>query len=66
VALVEEDAVDDAFHRLVDGGVGEHDVGRLAAQFQRELLAGAGDGALDELADLGAAGEGDLVARPDG
>jgi hypothetical protein len=34
VALVEEDAVDDALDRLVDGRVVEDDVGRLAAEFE--------------------------------
>src|SRR5690606_27605513 len=34
VTLVEEDAVDDALDRLVDGGVVEDDVRRLAAQFE--------------------------------
>ena len=42
VALVEEDAVDDALDRLVERRVVEHDVGRLAAELERELLAGAG------------------------
>ena len=59
--LVEEDAVDDAFHSLVDGGVLEHQVRRLAAQLQRVVLSAAGEGAADQLADLGGAGEGDLV-----
>jgi hypothetical protein len=61
VALVEVDAVDDAFDGLVDGGVCEDDVGRLAAELERGLLAGAGDALLDELAHASAAGEGDLV-----
>ena len=43
VALVEEDAVDDALDRLVDRRVVEDDVRGLAAELQRELLAGAGD-----------------------
>ena len=61
VALVEEDAVDDALDGLVDRGVVEDDVRRLAAELQRQLLAGAGDGAGDLLADGGGAGEGHLV-----
>ena len=60
VALVEEDAVDDAFDGLVDGGVVEDDVGGLAAEFEGELFAGAGEGVLDDFADFGGAGEGDL------
>ena len=47
VALVEEDAVDDALDGLVDRRVVEHDVGRLAAELEREPLAGAGQRALD-------------------
>jgi hypothetical protein len=38
VALVEEDAVDDSFDGLVDGGVVEDNVRGLAAQFQREIF----------------------------
>jgi hypothetical protein len=44
LALVEQDAQLDAFQRLFEGRVGEDDVGRLAAQFQRgrnELCAAA-------------------------
>ena len=61
MALVEVDAVDDALDGLVERGVVEHDVGRLAAELEREPLAGAGERALDRLADVGRAGEGDLV-----
>ena len=67
VALVEEDPVDDAVDGLVERGVVVDDVGRLAAQLQREAAAGAGEAALDLLADVGGAGEGHLVqaAVPD-
>ena len=61
VALVEEDALDDALDRLVERGVLEDDVGRLAAELERQPAAGAGQRALDLLADRGRAGEGDLV-----
>src|SRR2546421_2340689 len=61
VTLVEVDAVDDALDRLVERGVVEDDVRRLAPELERELLAGAGKLALDRLAHLGRAGEGDLV-----
>jgi hypothetical protein len=37
MALVEEDAVDDALHRLVERGVLEDDVGRLAAEFEGQF-----------------------------
>ena len=61
VALVEVDAVDDPLDRLVERGVVEDDVRRLAAELERQLLARAGEPALDRLADLGRAGERDLV-----
>ena len=61
VALVEEDAVDDALDRLVDRGVVEDDVGGLAAELEGDLLVGAGHRLGDRPADLGRAGEGDLV-----
>ena len=61
VALVEVDAVDDALDGLIDRRVGEDDVRRLAAELEREALLRPGGGALDALADLGRAGEGDLV-----
>ncbi len=61
VPLVEENAADHAFHRLVECGVGEDQVRRLAAEFERELLAAAGDAARDDLADVGAARECDLA-----
>src|SRR5436309_9604348 len=41
--------------------VGQHDVRRLAAELERDLLQVAGCGAQDQLADLGRAGERDLV-----
>jgi hypothetical protein len=43
VALVEEDAVDDALDGLVERGVLEDDVGRLAAEFEGEFFAAAGE-----------------------
>ena len=55
VALVEEDAADDALDGLVDGGVVEDDVGGLAAELEGELLAAAGERAADHLADVGRA-----------
>ena len=61
VALVEVDPVDDPLDRLVERAVVEDDVGGLAAELEREALARAGERALDRLADLGRAGEGDLV-----
>ena len=61
MALVEEDAVDDALDGLVDRRVVEDDVRGLAAELEGELLVGAGDRARDRLADLGRAGERDLV-----
>ena len=61
VALVEVDPVDDPLDRLVERRVVEDDVGRLAAELERELLPAAGDRAHDLLADLGRPGERDLV-----
>ncbi len=61
VALVEEDAVDDALDRLVDRRVVEDDVRGLAAELERQPLARCRRPPLDRLADLGRAGEGDLV-----
>ena len=61
LALVEPDGVDHALDRAVEIGVVEDDEGRLAAELQRQLLAGAGGRLADDAADLGRAGEGDLV-----
>ena len=61
VSLVEVDAVDDPLDRLVERRVVEDDVRGLAAELEREPLAGAGEAPLDLLPDLGRAGEGDLV-----
>ena len=61
MALVEEDAVDDALDRLVERRVVEDDVGGLAAELEAQALGRAGDAALDQLADLGRARERDLV-----
>src|SRR5437867_2044308 len=61
VTLVEVDAVDDPLDRLVERGVVEDDVRGLAAELERQLLAGACEPALDRLADLRRAGERDLV-----
>jgi hypothetical protein len=61
LALVEPDRIDHALDRGIEIGVVEDDEGRLAAQFERQGLARAGGGAADRAADLGRAGEGDLV-----
>src|SRR5215208_5071135 len=61
LALVEPDRIDETFDRAVDIGIVEDDIGRLAAKLQSERLAGAGGFLADEAADLGRAGEGDLV-----
>ncbi len=58
--MVEEDSVRGACHRALVGVV-EDDVGALAAEFEGELLEVPGGCLEDELADLGGAGEGDLV-----
>ena len=46
---------------LVDVDVGQDDDRRFAAELQRHPLQRVGRGAVDDLADLGRAGEGDLV-----
>ena len=62
LALVEEEGEVRAFDGRVEIGVGEDDVGALAAELERDALeVRAGGGLHDQLADLGAAGEGDLV-----
>src|SRR5207237_8116074 len=61
MALVEVDPVDDPLDRLVERRVVEDDVRSLPAELERELLARTGELALDRLADLGRAGEGNLV-----
>src|SRR6266480_7815688 len=61
VPLVEVDAVDDPLDGLIESGVVEDDVRGLAAELERELLSRSRELALDRLADLGGAGEGDLV-----
>ena len=59
--LIEPDRIHHAFHRRIQIGIGENDEGRLAAQFQRQLLARPGGRLADRAADLGRSGEGDLV-----
>ena len=61
LALVEPDAINETFDGGIEIGVLEDDEGRLAAEFERQLLARAGGGAADDLADLRRAREGDLV-----
>src|SRR4030095_9752107 len=61
VALVEVDPVDDPLDRLVESAVVEDDVGGFASELEGELDPGAGKLALDRLADLGRAGERNLV-----
>ena len=60
MALVEKDAIDHSFDRLIDRCVFEDDVGGLATEFEREFFAGAGERVLDHFSDLGRPGEGDL------
>ena len=61
VALVEEDPVDDPLDGLVDRGVLEDDVRRLAAELERQPDLAPGERGLDVAADGGRAGERDLV-----
>ena len=59
--MVEEDGVGGAGNGGLHVGIVEDDVGRLAAQLQRNLLQIAGSGLQNQLAHFGRAGEGDLV-----
>ena len=65
LALVEVDAVDDPLDGLVERRVVEDDVRGLAAELQRQRLVGPGDALGDLPADLGRAGERDLVDARD-
>ena len=58
--MVEEDRVGRALDRA-GVGVVEDDVGALAAELERDLVQVARRGLHDQLADLGRAGERDLV-----
>ena len=61
LALVEEDAVGRTRDRDLQVGVLEEHLRALAAQLERDLLQVARGRLHDQLADLGRAGEGDLV-----
>ena len=61
VALVEEDTVHDSVDGLIDRRVVEDDVGGLATELERELVARTGQRPLDPLAHLGRAGERHLL-----
>src|SRR5579863_3020266 len=60
---VEEHAHHRGRHGLIEIGVREDDVRRLAAEFQRDLFQISGGGLQDDLADFGRTGEGHLVDR---
>ncbi len=61
LALIEPDGIDKPFDRAIDIRVVEDDVRPLAAQFERQRLAGSGRLFADQPADIGRAGKGDLV-----
>src|SRR3546814_18714592 len=61
LTLIVENACSRTRARSVKISVGQHDHGRLAAQFQRDLLQISGRGLHDQLAHFGGTGEGDLV-----
>jgi hypothetical protein len=63
LALVEEDPVGGARDRDLEVGVLVQDLRALAAELERDLLEVAGRGLHDLAADLGRAGERDLVDR---
>ena len=53
MALVEEDAINDALNGLVDRSIVKDDVGCLAAKLERYFLVAAGNLLSNDLADLG-------------
>ena len=61
LALVEPDGVDHTLDRAVEISVFEDDEWRFAAEFERQLLARARGRLADDAADIGRAGEGNLV-----
>ena len=61
LAGIEEDAGGRSFGRGFEIGIVENDVGRLAAELERDALEVAGRALHDSAADAGRAGEGDLV-----
>ena len=61
LAVIEEDGAGRAGNGGVQIGVVENDVGRFAAQFERDLLQIARGGLHDQLAHFGRAGERDLI-----
>ena len=61
MALVEIDALHDAFHRLVERSVGENNVGGLPAEFERELFWGAGNSQGNLFPDFSGTGKGDFI-----
>ena len=61
MTLIKINSVDDTFDGLINRCVLEQNVRRLSAEFERELLLRARDRLRDALADLGAAGERELV-----
>ena len=61
LAGVEEDRARHARRGRGDIDIGHHHHRRLAAEFERDMLERVGGVAVDQLADLGRSGEGDLV-----
>src|SRR6266404_2023678 len=60
-ALIDEDAEERTVHGGFPIGAIEEDVGRLAAEFERDALESVGGALDDDLSDRSAAGEGDFV-----
>src|ERR1035438_2018735 len=61
LAVIEENRIRRARNRHIEIRIVEHDVGRLAAQLERNFLQIIGRGFDDQLADFGRSGERDLV-----
>ena len=61
MALIEVNSGDDPFHGLIDRRVFKNNVGRFAAELERQFLFRSGDGVQNSFSDIGRTGEGDLV-----
>ncbi len=61
LAVVEENGAGGPGNGGIHVGIIQHDVGRLAAQFQRNFFQIAGGGLQDQFADFGRASKGNLI-----
>ena len=61
LSVIEEDGAGRSGNGGIDIGIVQNDVGRFAAEFERDFFQVAGRGLHNQFADLGRSGEGDLV-----